>query len=172
PHGRFTEVLAGGRPALPFCLCWANEPWSRRWDGQPRDVLQPQTYGLDDDRRHIEWLIPALADRRAITIEGKPVFVVYQGKELPEPQRTTDIWRTAVEHAGLKGLYLIAVETGWDAGWDATKAGFDAKVLFQPQFSMLRTVPRANVTVAGGVEVYDYDTAWPILATPKPVEYR
>jgi glycosyltransferase involved in cell wall biosynthesis len=168
----FNEVLTSGRPDFPFCLCWANEPWSRRWDGQPRDVLQPQTYSLDDDRRHIKWLIPALRDPRAINIDGKPIFLVYQVKELPDPARTADIWRTEVERAGLRGIYLIAIETGWDAGWDATAVGFDAKVLFQPQFSMLRTVPRSNVTVAGHLEVYDYDAAWPILANPEPVRYR
>jgi hypothetical protein len=97
---------------------------------------------------------------------------VYQGRELPDPQRTTDIWRTEVERAGLKGLYLIAVETGWDAGWDATAVGFDAKVLFQPQFSLLRSVPRSKLSVPGGLEVYDYDAAWPILAEPPAVQYR
>ena len=168
----FDEVLSSGQPDFPFCLCWANEPWSRRWDGQPQDVLQPQTYSLDDDRRHIEWLIPALRDRRAIRIEGKPVFLVYQVKELPDPRRTVDIWRTEVERAGLPGIYLIGVETGWDAAWDATAVGFDAKVLFQPQFSMLRTVPRSMVSAPGSLEVYDYDAAWPILANPEPVPYR
>ena len=169
----FNEILASGRPNLPFCLCWANEPWSRRWDGQPNDVLQMQTYSLQDDRRHIEWLLPALGDSRAITIEGKPLFLVYRAKELPDPRRTTEIWRSAVERAGLKGLYLIAVETGWDSGWDATTVGFDAKVLFQPQFSMLRSsVPRSRVSVAGGLETYDYDAAWPILGQPQAVQYR
>jgi glycosyltransferase involved in cell wall biosynthesis len=168
----FNDVLASGRPDFPFCLCWANEPWSRRWDGQPKDVLQAQNYSLDDDRLHIDWLLPALGDSRAITIEGKPLFLVYQAKELPDPRRTTEIWRSAVERAGLKGIYLVAVETGWDAGWDATSVGFDAKLLFQPQFSLLRTVPRSKVCVPGGLEVYDYDRAWPILAAPPAVPYR
>jgi glycosyltransferase involved in cell wall biosynthesis len=168
----FDEVLASSRPDFPFCLCWANEPWSRQWNGQPQDVLQPQTYDFEDDRRHIEWLLPALADARAITVEGKPLFIVYQAKELPDPRRTIDIWRSEVERRGLKGLYLVAVETGWDAGWDATTVGFDAKLLFQPQFSLLRTVPRSKVSVPGCLEVYDYDEAWPLLAKLNAVAYR
>ena len=168
----FDEVLRSGRPDFPFCLCWANEPWSRRWDGRTHEVLQHQTYRLDDDRRHIEWLIPALADSRAITVDGKPMFLVYQAKDLPHPARTTEIWRSAVERAGLPGIYLIAVETGWDSGWDATTVGFDAKVLFQPQFSQLRTVPRSKAGPPGGLHVYDYDEAWPVLANPEPVRYR
>lgn len=168
----FEEVLASGTPDLPFCLAWANEPWSRRWDGSPHEVLQEQSYGHDDDLAHIRWLLPALGDRRAITIEGKPAFLVYQARELPDPARTVEIWREEVHRAGLPGLYLIAVETGWDAGWDATQVGFDAKVLFQPQFSILRTVPRIPIPGNEEFQVYDYHEAWPVLANPEPVPYR
>ena len=133
----FNEVLASGEPDFPFCLCWANEPWSRRWNGSNQDVLQAQSYSSDDDRAHLRYLLPALSDRRAITVDGKPMFIVYQAKELPDPASTIAIWREEARRGGLAGLYLVAVETGWDAGWDATQFGFDAKVLFQPQFSML-----------------------------------
>jgi glycosyltransferase involved in cell wall biosynthesis len=168
----FNEVLKSGRPDFPFCLCWANEPWSRRWNGQPEDVLQAQTYSEEDDRAHIEWLIPALADPRAIEIEGKPVFIVYQGQNLPEPARTVQTWREAVRRAGLRGIYLIAVETGWDAGWDATKVGFDAKLLFQPQFTMLRATPSNSIPGKPELQVYDYQRAWPVLRNPDTVSYR
>src|SRR5262249_43586975 len=136
----FQEVLTSGEPDFPFCLCWANEPWSRRWDGSETDVLQPQSYSSDDDLNHIRWLIPALTDRRAIRIDGKPMFLVYRADQLPNAASTTEIWRKEADRAGLPGLFLMAVETGWDAGWDATQVGFDAKVLFQPQFSMLSKV--------------------------------
>src|SRR5205085_3931230 len=75
--------------------------------------------------------------------------------------------------AGLDGIYLIAVETGWDSGWDATKFGFDAKVLFQPQFSMLsNSVAKIQVPGKESLRVYDYQKAWPALANPEPVSYR
>jgi glycosyltransferase involved in cell wall biosynthesis len=167
----FEEVLRSGEPDFPFCLCWANEPWSRRWDGRPRDVLQPQSYSDADDIAHISWLIPALRDPRAIRIEGKPVFMVYQARDLPEPARTAETWRREVRKAGLEDIYLMTVETGWDADWDATQEGFDAKVLFMPQFSILRTTPRIPVPGKENVHVYDYQKAWPILADPDPVPY-
>jgi lipopolysaccharide biosynthesis protein len=167
----FEQMLRSGEPALPFCLCWANEPWSRRWDGRPHDVLQAQTYSMDDDIEHIRSLLPALTDPRAITIEGKPVFVIYQAQELPDPARTVDIWREEVDRAGLPGLYLMTVETGWDAGWDATKVGFDAKVMFQPQFSVLERVPRLAVGPET-LRVYDYEPAWRELLDPGAVSYK
>jgi len=169
----FSEILARGEPDFPFCLCWANEPWSRRWDGQAEHVLQPQVYSAEDDVNHIRWLIPALRDRRAIQIDGKPVFIVYQGRDLPEPARTVATWRREVAAAGLPGIYLMTVETGWDAGWDATTVGFDAKILFAPQFTTLFN-SGAGIQVAGKdtLRVFDYQKAWPVLATPKPVSYR
>jgi glycosyltransferase involved in cell wall biosynthesis len=168
----FEEVLRSGEPDLPFCLCWANEPWSRRWDGLSQDVLQAQSYTEADDLDHIRWLLEALADPRAITVEAKPLLLVYQARDLPRPAQTVDTWRKEVEAAGLPGLYLVAVETGWDAGWDATQVGFDAKVLFQPQFSILRETPRLELDGPSTLSVHEYDRAWPALAGAERVAYR
>ncbi len=167
----FDEVLSSGEPDFPFCLCWANEPWSRRWHGRDEDVLQPQRYSRDDDLAHIRWLLPALADDRAIRIDDRPMFIVYQARDLPDPARTVDTWRQEAERAGLGALYLMTVETGWDAGWDATEAGFDAKVLFQPQFTTLRNTPSLAVDGPDTIAVHRYDEAWPALAAPPDVAY-
>lgn len=168
----FNEILARGEPDFPFCLCWANEPWSRRWDGQAQHILQPQNYSPEDDVNHIRWLLPALKDKRAIRIAGKPVFVVYQGRDLPDPARTVATWRREVAAAGLPGIYLMTVETGWDAGWDATAVGFDAKILFAPQFTTLfNSGTQIPVPGKDKLRVFDYQKAWRVLANPKPVNY-
>jgi lipopolysaccharide biosynthesis protein len=168
----FEEVLATSEPDFPFAICWANEPWSRRWDGSKHDVLQPQLYGPDDDLAHIHALLPALADPRAIKVAGKALLLIYQGWSLPDAGRLTDLWRSEVIKAGLPGLHLVTVETGWDAGWDATQVGFDAKIRFQPQFTVLDTVHRLNVSDCEGLKVYPYADAWPVLhhlpAAPYP----
>ena len=168
----FDEVLASGEPDFPFCLCWANEPWSRRWDGSDDQVIQPQAYSPEDDREHIRWLLPALRDPRAVTVDGKPVFLVYHADDLPEPARTADTWREEVRNAGLPGLYLIAVETDRDAGWDATREGFDAKLRFQPRFSTLRTLSRDPVAGAAELQVWDYDESWKQLWMAEQAAYR
>ena len=173
----FREVLESDQPRLPFALCWANDPWSRRWDGREEELLMPQDYSADDDLAHIRSLLPALADKRAIRIEGRPIFLVYRGQHLPDPQRTTDVWRSEVASAGLPGIYLIAVETAWDLGWDATRVGFDAKVLFQPQFGWLMTDAArqgAAVRIDGrrSLQVYDYSRVRDLTETIPPVSYR
>ncbi len=167
------EFLSSGKPDFPFCLCWANEPWSRQWDGRPRDVLQAQTYSIDDDKAHIRWLLPALSDPRAIRIDGRPVLIVYQAQNLPNPGRTAELWREEAVRHGLGDLYLMTVETGWDADWDATGVGFDAKVLFQPQFaSLFNSGSDIEISSRHKLRVFDYQKAWPVMANPEPVTYR
>ena len=79
----FNEVVASGKPDFPFCLCWANETWTGIWHGAGNRILIEQTYpGEADHRAHFETLLPAFADRRHITIDGKPVFCIYKPEKL------------------------------------------------------------------------------------------
>jgi lipopolysaccharide biosynthesis protein len=173
----FDEVLSTGEPDFPFALCWANDPWSRRWDGRNDDLLQSQEYSHDDDVDHIRSLLPALGDSRAIRVDGKPMFLVYRASHLPEPARTCETWRDEVERAGLPGIHLVAVETAWDLGWDATQVGFDAKVLFQPQFGWLIThvdrVANGRRSIPGkeDLQVYDYDVVVDAVRELESVDY-
>lgn len=129
----FNEVLTSGKPDFPFCLCWANENWSRAWDGGSHHVLLHQKYGFEDDLAHIESLIPAFLDERYIRINGKPLFMVYRTEQLPDPKRTSEIWRDAAQRAGLDDLYLVRVE-GFTSGIDPKSIGFDAAVEFAPDW--------------------------------------
>jgi lipopolysaccharide biosynthesis protein len=127
----FAEVLASGKPDFPFCLCWANENWTRIWDGGEQNVLLQQHYGTEDDRAHIRALFPAFADSRYLRVGGRPLFLVYRTELLPDPQRTADIWREEVSKAGFGDIYLARVEN-FVTRVDPTKIGFDAAVEFAP----------------------------------------
>ena len=130
----FAEVLESGLPDFPFCLCWANESWTRRWDGGTEDVLLAQTYSEEDDRRHVAALLPALRDPRYVRIGGKPLLLVYRASCLPDPARTLEIWRAAARAGGVGDLYLCNVES-FDAEHGlAPKVGFDAAVEFAPDW--------------------------------------
>lgn len=132
----FDEVIAAGKPDLPFCLSWANEPWTRTWDGGSTNILMDQRYSEEDDRRHIDWLIDAFRDDRYVLVEGKPLFLVYRAGVLPDPLATTRLWRDRAARAGLPGLYLCRVESHFERG-DPRPLGFDASVEFQPAFGQM-----------------------------------
>jgi lipopolysaccharide biosynthesis protein len=136
----FEEVLASGRPDFPFCLCWANENWTRVWDGADREVLMPQTHSAEDDRAHIDHLVHAFSDRRYIKVDGRPLFLVYRTHLLPDPARTAEIWRERARTAGVGDLYLVRIEN-WTQDIDPKTIGFDAAVEFAPDWRVLPPPP-------------------------------
>jgi lipopolysaccharide biosynthesis protein len=164
-------LLRTGEPAFPFCLCWANEPWSRRWDGSDDEVLQPQTYSARDDEAHIHALLPAFRDERALRVDDRPVFLVYRPSDLPDPRATAACWRAVAREGGLAGLHLIAVETGPGAGVDPRTVGFDASLRFQPDWHILNSAPQLELGPPTA-RVYDYEAVQPALATSAPVPWR
>jgi lipopolysaccharide biosynthesis protein len=129
----FNEVLASGKPDLPFCLCWANENWTRAWDGGDQHILAGQNYSQEDDRAHIRSLLPALRDHRYIRIAGRPLLLIYRTELLPEPARTAEIWREEARKEGLGDIYLARVE-GHTSEIDPRAIGFDAAVEFAPDW--------------------------------------
>lgn len=127
------EVVSLGKPDFPFCICWANEDWTRAWDGHARNVLLEQHYSAEDDVAHIRHLLPTLEDRRYIRVEGKPLLLVYRVELLPDPLRTAEIWRAEVKKAGLEDLFMVNVASNYARfPQDSRKIGFDATMRFQP----------------------------------------
>jgi lipopolysaccharide biosynthesis protein len=133
----FAEVLGSGQPDFPFCLCWANENWTRRWDGHEEEVLAAQRYSAVDDVRHIEWLVEAFRDPRYVRVDDKPLFGVYRARLLPDPRATADRWRETAHRMGIGDLHLCAVESFPDERGDPAAIGFDAAVEFQPDWAAL-----------------------------------
>lgn len=123
----FNEVLSFGKPDFPFCLCWANETWSGVWHGNPKKILIEQTYpGIDDHKAHFQSLLPAFGDKRYITAEGKPLFLVYRPMNIPNVKEVMTLWRKMAQDAGLNGLFLVASSPTED--WDPQEFGFDGCV--------------------------------------------
>jgi hypothetical protein len=131
----FDEVLASGRPDFPFCLCWANENWTRRWDGLERDVLMGQDFARYSPEEHYRWLAPAFADARYVRVDGRPLFLVYKANLLPEVERIVDAWRTAAARDGSPDPYICGMfSPGNTMSYEAfLQAGFDAVVDFYPK---------------------------------------
>jgi MoaA/NifB/PqqE/SkfB family radical SAM enzyme/GT2 family glycosyltransferase len=149
----FDEVLISGKPDYPFCLCWANENWTRVWDGGDKNILVEQKYSPEDDKAHITWLINAFKDPRYIKLNGRPLLLVYRTSDLPDPERTASLWRDEVKLAGFPDLYLCKVESFTNEHTDPHVSGFDAAIEFQPDWSNLGRKSDQHP----GLNVFNYD---------------
>jgi len=124
------QMRAGGVPDFPYCLCWANENWTRRWDGAADAILIAHEPSPANDARLIRDLIPHFRDPRYLRVDGKPLFIVYRIGALPDPAATVVSWREICAQQGVGEIYLCAVQS-YDTG-DPTPYGFDALVEFPP----------------------------------------
>lgn len=119
--------------ALGFCLCWANESWSRRWDGRDGEVILAQQHSPEDDLAFIRHVARWLADPRYLRVDGKPVLLVYRPSLFPDAPATAARWREECRALGLGEIHLCYVQ-GFERP-DPADIGFDAAVEFPPNMS-------------------------------------
>jgi len=110
---------------INYCVCWANENWSRRWDGSDDEILMKQKYLPRDNENTIADIAKLFSDPRYIRFESKPVVLVYRKSHLKDPVETTETWRKWCRENGIGDIYLICVQTYQDYT-DPRKYGFDA----------------------------------------------
>jgi len=122
--------LANKNVNIPFCLTWANENWSRRWDGQENDILIAQNHSDADSLEFIRHLVKYFKDERYIRIDGKPVLIIYRANIIPNMATTAMIWRNELLRHAIPGLYLISAQTFGIRSPDGFH--FDASIEFPP----------------------------------------
>lgn len=124
------KMLQNPTVDIPFCISWANENWTRRWDGKDQEVLIAQSYSTDDARQMIRHLANYFNDARYIRINGRPVFMVYNPNTIPDVQKMKDIWQDEAKNLGIGPLYLIGAQKSLED--DFQQIGFDGSVQFPP----------------------------------------
>lgn len=105
------RMLETGRPDFPFCLCWANENWSRKWDGMDDDLLLEQKYGEDDAIGFAKDVARYFKSSNYITVEGKPLILFYRLQEIPHSRRYLGICRNVWKSAGFPDVMVAMVES-------------------------------------------------------------
>lgn len=124
------EQFLDAGPDMPFCISWANESWSRRWDGKEHEALITQEYGDLTAEQIFDSFLPLLRDPRYLRVDGAAVLLVHRSDHLPAGTHYAQTWRRLAEAAGVGPLHLIAAET--HPGIDPTLSGFDAAAEFPP----------------------------------------
>jgi glycosyltransferase involved in cell wall biosynthesis len=140
---------------FPFCLCWANENWTRRWDGKDREILIAQAHSAEDDVAFIAHVSQYFANPNYIRIDGRPLLLVYRPALLPNARETADRWRTWLRTNGIGEIYLAYTQSFEKD--DPKHYGFDAAVEFPPNNLGLRPEPKLVADMADGADLMIYD---------------
>jgi Glycosyltransferase WbsX len=182
---------------FPFCLSWANETWSKRWDGLDHHILIQQTHPpiKESWKKHYDYLIKAWKDPRAIKVDGKPVFVIYRPQRIEKINDMLAYWRELAVQDGLPGVYFI-FQKQYELPTTTCLESFDAAFQFQPfealyspsfdkssirhsfMFKFFRLLPEYLQDVFRGLRTtyfkdltfHDYDAVWQQIVEVRPDE--
>jgi lipopolysaccharide biosynthesis protein len=143
---------------FPFSLCWANENWTRRWDGQDSEILIAQDHSPQSDLALLDDMARYMRDPRYVRVAGKPLLVVYRPDALPDAKATLERWRARARQEGLGELHILCSNAfGFN---DFGLYGFDGLVQFPPHAIRMGEITDKmtllNPAFAG--KVYDYPT--------------
>lgn len=143
---------------MPFMLCWANENWTRRWDGLDKEILIAQNYSQRDDENHIRWLCEnVFVDNRYIKVDNCPVFLIYNHCSFPNIRKTIETWRRiARKEFGFKDLYICVIES-FNRPVNPVDFNFDAVVEFSPHL-----IHKYSIS----------ETIWEKIRLRKKIDYR
>jgi glycosyltransferase involved in cell wall biosynthesis len=135
------DFLADKDTDFPFCLIWANENWTRRWDGEEAEILMRQDYSADDAVRLVDDVARHFKDKRYIRVAGRPMFFVYRPDVIPNPRLAVDEWRRLFLQRHDERPWIFMAQSF--ANIDPEPFGFDGAVEFPPH-KIVQGVPRAN----------------------------
>lgn len=150
------DILLHDTPAMPFCLAWANENWSRHWDASENEILLRQTYSEEDGVRHGEYLLQVLKHPRYLKVNGRPILFIYRAQALPDARGTLDRWRAMWREGGVGEVEIVTFDTH-GATADPASYGADAAAQFLPH-GVQTAVPAVRPDGCGeGNHVVEYD---------------
>jgi len=131
------EILKSKEPDFPFCFCWANESWSKRWLGEDKDVFVQQHYSENDHVNHALYLSPFFADPRYLRIGNRPLFTIYRPSDIPDIEKAISVFKEiCLKETGLE-LFIVGSNSH---EWSTAKLlsyGFDGVLSFRPQLAVL-----------------------------------
>jgi O-antigen biosynthesis protein len=158
----FEAMVADPTIDFPYCVCWANENWTRHWDGGTKELIFEQKYDLETLLKVIADATRYATDPRYIRVNGKPLFVVYRPLLLPDVRAFARMCRQGFRDAGFNEVHLVYVESMETASKlpPPVDIGFDACIEFPPQGLAVKAADQTQNIIRenfAGVR-YDYGT--------------
>lgn len=136
------QVLKSKELEFPFCLSWVNQSWTRTWYDDNETILMLQEYGNEKNwKEHFDYLLPIFLDKRYITIDNKPIFLIYNSVDFKQCNEMIDYWQQLAKNNGLIGIYFINTLTGLPIPIARRSLNFDAQLEFEPGYTMNHTMP-------------------------------
>ena len=157
---------------LPFCLCWANETWTKSWNvNSTDDILILQEYGNQRDwKDHFDYLYPFFSDNRYIKIQNRPLFVLYRPELLKNRREMLLFWNKLAKEKGLPGIAFAAQQRFFNIAKEADGDLFTYQIEYQP--ALAREHIESLATIDNGVRCIEYDTVWQAVLNFKPLNYK
>lgn len=149
---------------MPFCLCYANENWTKRWDGHDDDILMKQTYGDNFEYELALEMLSYIKDDRYIKINGKPLVIIYKVSILPDATNFSKKFRDICIELDIGEIYLCSV-LHYGFTRDAREIGFDDNIEFPPHDVVESKINKS-------MEVFDSDFDGSIFSYPELVKYE
>ena len=154
------QMLVNQEIDFPFCFSWANEPWSRSWKGDSKNVIMPQDYGSESDwKKHFEYLMPFFKDKRYIKNNGRPMFIIYKPDIMPLCYEMMSYWNSLAVDNGFPGIFFgfqfPSAFRNRDNG-----INFDFAIEFEPLYTRVARQGFANLSDSKGrIELFFRNSA-------------
>jgi lipopolysaccharide biosynthesis protein len=136
---------------LPFCLMWANENWTRRWDGREDDMLIGQHYDQTPATRFIEDVMPVLRDQRYLRVRGRALIAVYRPGQIPNLRATIAAWRESAFANGVGELLVLGVDVAKEfhgLQGNLSASGLDGRLGFPPHNARWKWQPKRPLRIS------------------------
>jgi hypothetical protein len=181
---------------MPFCICWANEPWTKAWVSKSDEVLIKQKYGdYKQWKKHFEYLEPFFADKRYIKNEGKPLFVIYRPNQIKCLNEMLDYWQQLADKIGLPGIDFAYQQIDLDLEKNSDTSRFSYNIEFQPIYALEDLASESIIIIERllkridniffdlfkfklsdvymrKVRKYNYDKVWSAILKHKPINEK
>lgn len=153
-----------------YCFCWANEPWTRSWDGKDKEVIMPQQYGNEIEwEEHFQYLVKFFLDDRYIKINNMPILILYRTNSIKRCNDMIMFWNQRCQEEGLEGIYVIEEKNTFQQ--ESVCSCSNAILEFEPMYTnciqdnLLLKIHRKCVNFFGMLmkkeyRNYSYDLTW------------